>query len=154
MINLIQEEYNKFLELIQQFSPESIDSPGVVGFWSTKDILAHITTHQRWTIKWLEKIGEDADPGLPQPYDNNEDDLAVINSQIFKENRTRDFHKILSDLDQCHQDMLAIIRTMTGAELNDQRILRNAEPVWQAIAANTYGHYREHGQEIRDFFKE
>lgn len=43
LLNWLQEEYRQWETLLAQIGPERMDQGGVAGYWSIKDIVAHLT---------------------------------------------------------------------------------------------------------------
>ena len=88
---------------------------------------------------------------MPQPYDMPDDALNELNEQIYQENLNRTLENVLCDLDKTHAEALRLVEAGKEEDiLNPNRFqLRGGEPLWEAIAANTFWHYEEHGEDIR-----
>jgi hypothetical protein len=74
-----------------------------------------------------------------------------LNEQIYQENLDRSLEELLSDLDRTHTETLRLVETSQEEDLLVPARFRlvGGEPLREAIAANTFQHYEEHGQDIR-----
>jgi len=143
--------YHEFQALLQGLSPAQMLAPGVVGVWAVKDIVAHIAEHARRTLGWLDLRVRGQVPEVYQPYAMPEADLDRLNDQIYQHYRDRPLADVLADLEHVYAEGLAWVRSAADADLFDagRLALVDGEPLWEAVAANTYSHYAEHGQDIR-----
>lgn len=155
LLELIQDGYRLFKAMLAELSDEQMTEAGVTGEWSVKDILAHIVVHQQRMIRWLEESLRGIVPEMAQPYGMPEDDLAEVNEQIYLENRDRPLTQVLSDLDESCAQALAVVRAAVEEDLIDTSRFRlqGGEPLWEAVAANTFWHYEEHGRDIRTWLE-
>jgi hypothetical protein len=141
--------HTAFKATLAELSDEQMIEAGVSGGWSVKDILAHIVVHEQRMTCWLEKRLNGIALQAPQPYGMLEDDLAEVNEQIYLENRDRPLAKVLSELDEAWLQALAVVREGSAEDLNSVRLrLEGGEPLWEAVAANTFWHYEEHSRDI------
>ena len=151
LLKSIRSGYEVFKELLAEFNREQLTRPGVIGEWSVKDIVAHIVVHEQRMIQWAGERLRGEMPRAPQPYDMPEDELAVVNERIYRENRDRSLQDVLHDLDQAHAEAMALVDAAAEEDLMDPHRfqLKGGEPLREAIAANTFQHYEEHSRDIR-----
>jgi hypothetical protein len=151
LLESIQTEYRLFKKLLAGFDTEQLCQPGAVGKWSIKDTVAHIVVHERRMIQWMQArlCGEQL--LLPQPYDMPEEELNRLNEEIYQENLHRPLEEVLHGLDKAHEEALRLVVTSPEEDLLDPARfqLQGGEPLWEAIAANTFSHYEEHGRDIK-----
>lgn len=148
LIQQITNGYQLFQALLADISEQRMLEPGVVGQWSIKDLLLHIVVHQQRMICWVQERLRGRVPAAPQPYAMPEDELAGVNQQIYLENRATPLNSALAELEKSHRQALAMVERASEDGL--QRVkLQGGEALWQAVAANTFEHYQEHGQDIR-----
>jgi hypothetical protein len=147
----IKTGYVKLTEFLAELSLEEKMQPGVIGKWSVKDITAHISVHEQRMIRWMKERLQGKDPKSPQPYDMPAHALDQLNEQIYQENCNRSLDDILRDFDKIHIETLKLVETVTEKDIFDVSCFRllGGEPIWEAIAANTFWHYEEHTQDIR-----
>jgi hypothetical protein len=151
----IESGYLKFTDLLAELSCGELVQPGVIGHWSVKDITAHISVHEQRMVQWMKERWQGNDPKSPQPYDMPADELDQLNEQIYQEHRNRSLDEILRDFDRIHVETLNLVETVTAKDIFGVSRFRllGGEPLWEAIAANTFWHYAEHGQDIRRWQK-
>ena len=147
----IKTGYVKFADFLAELSCEELAQPGVIGHWSVKDITAHISVHEQRMVQWTKERLQGNVPKSPQPYDMPADELDQLNEQIYQENRIRSLDDILCDFDKKHVETLKLLETLVEKDIFDVSGFRllGGEPLWEAIAANTFWHYEEHSQDIR-----
>lgn len=151
LLESIQNGYSLFKKLLSEFDEEQMYRPGAIGKWSIKDSVAHIVVHERRMIQWMKERLPGKHPVMPQPYDMPDDELDKLNEQIYQENLNRPLDDVIRDLDKIQAESLRLVETSPEDDiLNPDRFqLQGGEPLWEAIAANTFWHYEEHGQDIR-----
>jgi hypothetical protein len=66
LLNWLQEEYQRWERLLEPIGPDRIDQPGINGYWSLKDIVAHLTGWNRWLVLRLQAAGR-GEPKPPHP---------------------------------------------------------------------------------------
>jgi hypothetical protein len=150
LLAAIHAGHDTFKSLLAEFTEEQLLQPGVVGEWSIKDILAHIVVHEERMIQWVTEMLLGHPPETSQPYGMPEDELTIVNQIIYQENRDRCLSNVLSALEDAHVHSLAMVAGAREGDLTGGGCfkLKDGEPVWEAIAANTFWHYEEHGRDI------
>jgi len=151
LCELIESGYTLFLTLLAELDNAQMTEAGVIGKWAVKDILAHILIHEQRMIQWMTQRLHGEHSVLPQPYAMPDDELDILNEQIYLENQHRSLDDILRDLHRMHAGALRLVETANEEAILDPRRfqLQGGEPLWEAIAANTFWHYEEHSQDIR-----
>jgi hypothetical protein len=143
--------YRDFKQLLAGFDDGQACQPGIIGKWSLKDTAAHILVHEQRMIAWMRARLYGAAPPLPQPYAMPDAELDNLNEQIYQENRDRPLEDVMQALDETHAEALHLVADSSEADLFDPSRFRlqAGKPLWEAVAANTFSHYEEHGQDIR-----
>ena len=151
LLDSMQTGHQLFKALIAELNDEQMRLPGVIGVWSVKDILAHIVVHEQRMIDWVTKKLRGENVEAPQPYSMPEEELTLLNEQIYQQNRGRSLENLLSDLDTTYLQSIALVESALESTLLDARrfSLQDGEPLWEAVAANSFWHYEEHGRDIR-----
>jgi hypothetical protein len=146
----IENGYRLFKELLAQFSAEQMQQPGAVGKWSVKDTVAHILVHEQRMLQWMQERVCGKHLAMFQPYAMPDDELDQLNEEIYQENCGRHLDDILHDLEKTHAEALRPVETSHAEDIldPDRFHLQGGEPLWAAIAANTFEHYEEHGRDI------
>ena len=147
LLDRVDAGHRAFVERVSGSSAPSLeadDTPPI-------DLLQHIVVHQERMLAWLEESLQSGHPVEGQPYDMPEPELNALNERILNEGRGRTVGDLLASLDQIHRRVLHFVDSAPDAFLFDAQrwSLRGGEPLWMAVAANTYEHYEEHAHEWR-----
>ena len=124
---------------------------GVIPGWSIKDVLAHMTSWHRRLVKWLDAAVHNAEPSLSGP--DNVQEMDALNAQFYLENKSLPLDKVLADFHTSYQLIFDMIQTLPEEDLiNPHRFAwSKGQPLWQAVAGDTYEHYHEHTKQIQDW---
>jgi hypothetical protein len=79
--------------------------------------------------------------------------MDALNAQFYQENKALPLDKVLTDFRTTHQHIMDIVQAMPEEDLmNPHRFVwSKGVPLWQAIAGDTYEHYREHIEQIHEW---
>jgi hypothetical protein len=151
LLRSMQTGYARFRKLVDELDPAQLSAPGAAGDGSVKDVLAHILVHEERMLRWVDERLGGSLPIAPQPYGMPEEELAGLNRRIYEENRDRPLDEILAGLDEFHALALELVRATAEGDLSDpdRYQLDGGEPLWAALAANTYEHYEEHSRDLQ-----
>jgi hypothetical protein len=124
---------------------------GVIPGWSIKDILAHIASWQHRLLRWLDAAVRNVEPAISGP--NNVDEMDALNAQFYEENKALPLDEVLTDFRTTHQHIMDIVQAMPTEDLISPHRFSwsNGIPLWQAIAGDTYEHFREHIEQIQEW---
>ena len=146
----IQLTWTAWEAMIGQVEEEQLVSPGVAGDWSLKDIIAHITWHEKEMVGLVEAhalVGSDL---WNLPTDER-------NTAIYTEVRDLPLEQVLAKSAQVHQQLLEALPSISDADLTDPTGFPNMPPEWQPwliIAQNTYQHYQDHIKDVERWLAE
>jgi len=124
---------------------------GVIPGWSIKDLLAHIASWQHRLLTLLEAAIRNEEPTISGP--DNVQEMDALNAQFYQENKARPLDKVLTDIRISHQHIMDIVQAMPEEDLMSPHRFAwsKGEPLWQAIAGDTYEHYWEHIAQIQEW---
>lgn len=133
-LDRIEATWRDWVLALEAVDPARRAEPGVCGWWSVKDLMAHIALWesvvpehiQRWRL------------GLPEA----DHDVDLMNAEIVAENHNRSHALVRVDMHRAHQIALAAIREI-DRDLDDD--------VRARIACETWDHYPEHTAQVRDW---
>jgi hypothetical protein len=132
---------------LARLQPHQMTLPGVTGKWSAKDLVAHITWSEREMVGVLQAralVGSDL-------WSLTNDERNEI---VYQQNRERPLDEVLAESQAVYAHLLELISALSDAQLNDQRYIAEMPPdlpPWRLLAGNTYIHYREHAQNLKDW---
>ena len=133
-IDLLQKMARNWLELrraIDVLSESQMTRTGTVGEWSVKDTLAHIAAWDRVNIERIEAVGR----GEPRR-EFTVDQIEELNRAAVEEAAEYELQDILEDLDETHQELMALLEESPAVSLKAMR-----KAAWE--------HYSEHAAEFR-----
>ena len=114
---------------------DAITEPGVVGDWSVKDIIAHVTTWEEETLKNLPLIME----GLRAPRYGG---IDRFNAERVAEKRHLTLGEVLQQLSEMHQRLIAFLEVVPESQFATETRFRHR------LRLDTYGHYPDHTASI------
>lgn len=116
--------------------------PGVVGDWSVKDLLAHVTTWEEETLKHLPLIVRG---GVPLRYSQTHGGVDAFNAEMTERKRGLTLSEVLGRLDETHRRLIAYVESTPDEHLTGETRFR------RRLRLDTYGHYPEHANAIREW---
>ncbi len=146
----IRQERAHLEATLSRVSAEDMETPGVEGEWSIKDILAHIVAWEQRMIGWLQEAAAGLVPQMPEP-GMTWDDLDLLNQQTYEENKARPLAEVQADFESSFQQAVQTVESIEEADLSQAERFpwRAGRPLWVMVAANTWWHYKEHGERIQ-----
>jgi hypothetical protein len=108
LLNWLQEEYEQWEAFLNKIGPERMDQPGVAGYWSIKDIVAHLND---WQPKLIANIqaAQRGEPEPPPPWPAHLQTDDEINAWIYESNRERSVGEVLDKSHRLFQQFLTVI---------------------------------------------
>lgn len=148
ILDRLRTERARLEAAIAGLSEETMCQPGVVGHWSVKDVLAHITAWEAElvTALWYNTIGR-----RPRLADIR--DVDAWNKRRYEENKDRPLERILNDLRGVHEQLLRRIEALSDDELDDPHLYAwtGGQTLAEVIAENSYAHEAEHAEQIEAY---
>ena len=143
LVDELTRERDAFFEALASVAEESMTTPGLVGDWSGRDLIAHVgywTGHAGELIHELEQ-GRIDDIGAGQPPTDE------VNETVARIARTTDLSTVRRREAASFGALVERIRAMEPALL--ELILPDGASVTQGIREDGAAHYREHADELR-----
>ena len=145
----LEAERSKLAELCDAIGINRMDTPGVSGYYSTKDIIAHLTAYEAGLVTWLReaKAGRAyVDEVLDHP------DLDFRNAKIYEEYKQRSAAEVLDAFDKTWAELQACVEALTDEELTDPEASAwfvvprwgRKQELWKCIANDGYEHHHQH----------
>src|SRR5512140_360811 len=129
-----------------------MELPGVTGDWAVKDIVAHLTAWEGRPVAWL-KAARDGTAVQPAPWDTSMSEQA-INAWIYQTNHSRPLANVLAESRLVFERLVIGIEALSDQQLNERRDWLDGRSLIEAMAANTFEHYREHGAAIQTWLNQ
>ena len=135
--------------LIAQLSEAHLAEAGMAGYWSAKDIIAHLTAVDQWNVNALRAHAR----GEPPPaLDEQLMELDERNRLHYERNRERPLQEILRESQHIFQQMLALIQAESEDYLTQPQMIANLPGpvvVGRSLKDACADHYRHHMPDIR-----
>jgi hypothetical protein len=141
--------YAALEEILASLNKTQYFIEGIIPGWSIKDILAHIASWHHRLLKWLEAAIRNEEPAISGP--ENVEEMDSLNAQFYHENKSLPLDVVLADFRTSYRHIMDIVQAMPEEDLIGPHRFAwsKGEPLWQAIAGDTYEHYREHIAQIQ-----
>lgn len=109
LLEWLQEEYRNWQTFLDEIGSEHMEQPGVNDDWSMKDIVAHLTSWNRWLVDRLQAAARgESEPPPPWPAQLQTDD--EINAWIYESYRERSLRQVVEETNQIFQKIFAAVQ--------------------------------------------
>jgi hypothetical protein len=115
--------------------------PGVVGDWSVKDVIAHVTTWEEETLKLLPLIMAGGRPPRYVTYGG----IDAFNAQMSERKRGLSVAEVQDQAEATHRRLIAFVQSAPEEHFTQETRAR------RRLRLDTYGHYPEHTAAIREW---
>lgn len=150
LLETLRSGRERFLQAIEGLSHDEMVQPGVVGEWSVKDILIHLTRWEAELVKLLWQAGQGVKPSTVHFTSPSVDD---INARWYAESRDRPLSLALQDFHAVRVQTIRRVNELPEEALVDPGYFPWAEsqPLWKWIAGDSFEHEAEHEAQIRSW---
>lgn len=148
IFSALEENRERFLDLIDGLSEEEMLLPGVAGEWSLRDILVHLT---RWEAELVKLLWQAAQGVKPTTAHFSGQEMDDINARWMLESRGRPLELILEDYHGVRTQTLRRLEAFNDRDLSDPKRYRwlSGSPLWEWVAENSFEHENEHADQVR-----
>src|SRR5262245_31346272 len=136
MLDRIRTAHARLEQAVASLAPGQMEAEGVIGGWSVKATLGHIT--------WWEQVPVHALRGAP-----DEDilpgeawDIDRANAVLLARNQVRPLADVLTAFHASYEELLRELGAQPAARLDEPSPYGGS--LYELIAGNTYAHYNEH----------
>ena len=152
--SILDELRSKYVALEAILAPldeAQMTKTGVIGDWSIKDILAHITAWHHRLLARLHAARQNEEPTISGP--DSEEEMDRLNEQFYQENKSRPLADVLGDFRSSYLQIVEVVQAMPEEDLIDPRRFAwlDGDSLRQLVAGDTYDHYEEHRQQIEEW---
>ena len=150
ILEALELSHEDFYEVLEGLSEEQMTEPAVIGNWSVKDIIAHLSLWEAELVKTMWQLQQGQKPNTALVTDQ---DIDELNETWYQENKDRPLERVMADFDAVRKQTIRRVTAFTNKDLNEHGrypILEMKEPKTLAmhIADNTFGHEEEHAEQI------
>jgi hypothetical protein len=123
-------------------SDAQLMKPGVTGDWSVRDILAHVSTWEEEALTHLPLILEG---GTPPRYSVRYGGIDAFNARMTAQKERLSLSVVRRELDGTHRRLIDFIQRAPEDQLSRETRFR------RRLRLDTYGHYPQHAEAIRQW---
>lgn len=116
LIDDIQTEHAALETLLNSLSHEQMTAPNVVGAWSVKDVLAHLTAWEQMCLAWYQAGKRGETPKTPAE-DLSWRQIPELNLRIYNAHQHQPLAVVLEAFGDSYAGMLDAVQQMTEQEL-------------------------------------
>lgn len=140
LLQRLEQAYHQFQTLIGPLTPEQLQTPGVAGDWSVKDVIAHFIAHEQFALRELMHALRGSDGQTTEP------DTATINERAVEQFQDHTVEAVLRAWDESFHQVVVAIQGLSTAEFDPAGPVaeRLGGTIDGAFGNNTYEHYGEH----------
>jgi|SRR5690606_1283611 uncharacterized damage-inducible protein DinB len=151
LLELLRTSRAEWDALLAQIPERWMTEPGAAGYWSVKDVIAHLTYHERWYADRLEEQLR-GERYTPQPIDLMPFDER--NEIVYQQNRDRSLADVLAESRLAFQRLIEGVEAHTEAFLTEPHEFEGAPGpvlIWQMLRGDVYNHYPQHIPSVREW---
>ncbi len=137
---------DEFLAALDDVEPTLRETPGLIGEWSARDLVAHIGY---WTGHAAEAVHHAAQ-GRTDEFGEDEMDVDERNAVVTRVARETDFATVRQREEAAFDALLAGLREADPAWLEEQ--VAYGDTLEQVLRDDGADHYREHVADLRAWF--
>ena len=146
-LNTLRKDREAWEALLARVKKEEMTEPDLPGGWSVKDVIAHVTWHEREMSKLLETRALVGSDWWELPMDER-------NELIYEQYKDQPLEEVLKSAELDYPHFLTAFEPISDEALNDPARFEHMPPdwvPWKIIADNTYEHYRAHMPAIEEW---
>jgi uncharacterized damage-inducible protein DinB len=146
VLNDLREARADLLDAISGLTPEQMMRPGVIGFWSIKDLLDHLVAWESEVVTALNQVQNKKKPSILQI-----EEIDEWNEDNYHKNARRLLDAVLKDFEGVHRMLTHMIEDYPERDLMDNRRYpwMEGEPLAYLIEESAMLHERDHAADIR-----
>ncbi len=139
LLKRLDKAWTALKESYAGLSDSQLIEPGIMGDWSVRDILAHVTTWEEEALKYLPLINEG---GRPPRYSVKYGGIDAFNAQMTQQKRSLSLLEVLRQLDETHGRLVDYVRNAPDEQFTQETRFR------RRLRFDSYSHYPIHARAI------
>lgn len=135
------------LKAVEGLDDDLMNEPGVIGEWSVKDILVHLSLWEAELVTLLWQARQGRKPTTAQLSPDTVDEL---NARWYPMHKNRPLDQVMEDFHAVRRQTGRRVEGFTDGELADPELFAwlDGEPLERWVADDSYGHEAEHIAQI------
>lgn len=150
----IDSEHRRLEKTLALLTQKDMTQRGVVGEWSVKDILAHLSAWEQLFLRWY-RAGLQGGRAEKNPVGMSTKAIDALNLEIFNQYRRTSLKHVLTQFQNSYQQILGIVHAIPEEDMftSGRYEWTNKWTLADYIAGNTCNHYRWANSKIRQWLK-
>jgi len=116
LIEHIQEQRQRLEQDLAKLRPADMTTPGVIGAWSVKDLLAHLFDWEQRFLAWYEAGLRGEKPHIPAE-GLKWNQLDLLNQMIFEKHRHRSLEDVREAFNSSYRQILEVVQSIPEEEM-------------------------------------
>ena len=141
LLKRLETAWTALKESYTGLSDAQLLEPGVMGDWSVKEILAHVTIWEEEALKYLPKVSNGEKPPRYVQYGG----IDAFNAQMIEQKRSLALSEVLSQLDETHRRLINYLQSVSEEHFRGETRFRHR------LRLDTYSHYPLHARAIQEW---
>jgi hypothetical protein len=148
----IETSWDELDALASAMDADALAAPGPEG-WAVKDHLVHVGAWEHWLLALFERRDKLSAMGA----EGANKEVDDVNAVVFAKHRDDTVPQALAYFHDAHEQLMAVLRRRSTEDFErpyatffDAGREPMQQPVLEAVAGNTYDHYPEHVQWIKE----
>jgi hypothetical protein len=139
-----------FLKTIDGIPQQEMTIPGIIGQWSLKDLLVHLT---RWEAELVKLLWQAKQGTTPTTMHFTPETVDQVNERWYQQSSSRSMDVVWGDFLKVREQTIRRVGGFGEVELNDVDYYPwlDGSPLWKWIADDSFGHEAEHIEDIRSW---
>jgi len=138
----LEERWREFGESLEGLPDAALTGGAIVGEWTARDLMAHVTTWEEETLKLLPVILK----GRRTPkYSALYGGVDAFNAQSHERKWGMELEEVRRQMEGTHRRLVGYLEGVA------EEVFEGNERFVRRLRLDTYGHYREHAEHIREW---
>src|SRR5919199_1682272 len=142
LLKKLDRAWAEFKESYAGLSDSQLTEPGVIGDWSVKDILAHVTWWEEEALRHLPLIIKE---GRPPRYSTQYGGIDAFNALMTERKQDLSLADVLQQQEETHRQLIEYIQSVPEEQFTRETPFRHR------LRLDTYSHYPQHARAIREW---
>src|SRR5512141_1307663 len=140
LLEALEDSRLEMVEMLEDVPDELMSMPGVVGSWSIKDILDHLTHWEGQIVTLLFQAQHGA--GQPSTAHFGKESVDVLTQRWYEASRERGLATVWDDWTGVRKQTIRRVSEMSDHDLNDTQLYPwlNGTPLFQWVLNDTVEH--------------
>jgi hypothetical protein len=148
ILKKLRSEHQRMLAVIDGLSKDAMLQPGVIGDWSVKDILNHLS---HWEAELVTLLWQVQQGQKPSSVSHSNEEIESLNQQWYKEGLERSLEMIMIDFRGVRKQTIRRVEAFNEDDLAkaDRYPWLKGKSLADKIATYSFEHDREHIEQVR-----